>query len=143
MTPPRLVVDTNVVLSALLFWRRSLSWMRRAWTSEQLVLLVSRRTAAELLRVLCYPKFGLDDEEREHLLADFLPWCEAVAVPEGLPVPDCRDPNDRPFLELAVHAGADALVTGDRDLLSLASIFSIPIVTPTAARDLLTEWKGR
>lgn len=111
--------------------------------SDQLVPLVSRSTTTELLRVLCYPKFGLDDEEREDLLADYLPWCEAVAVSGTVTVQDCRDPDELPLLELALHANADALVTGDRDLLSLASSFSIPLVTPSEARDLLEGWKAR
>ncbi len=38
-------------------------------------------------------------------------------VDEGTFLPDCRDPFDRPFLELALVAKADALVTGDKDLL--------------------------
>lgn len=143
MAPPRLVLDTNVVLSALLFPSGNLSWMRRAWMSDQLVPLVSRPTTTELLRVLCYPKFGLDDEEREDLLADYLPWCEAVAVSGTLTVPVCRDPHELPFLELALYANADALVTGDRDLRSLAFSFSIPLVTANEARDLLEGWKSR
>ncbi len=49
-------------------------------------------------------------------------------------VPDCRDPKDRPYLELAVAADADALITGDGDLLALASVFAIPIITPAALR---------
>ena len=143
MAPPRLVLDTNVVLSALLFPSGNLSWMRRAWMSDQLVPLVSRPTTTELLRVLCYPKFGLDDEEREDLLADYLPWCEVVTV-SGTPiVPECRDPYDLPFLELALYANADALVTGDRDLLVLASSFSIPLVTANEARGLLEVSKAR
>ena len=52
-------------------------------------------------------------------------------------VPACRDPFDRPFLELALFADSDALVTGDRDLLAIGPTFSIPILSPAAARDWL------
>ena len=55
-----------------------------------------------------------------------------VEVSEPPTVPDCCDPKDRPFLELALFAQADALVTGDADLLALTSLFSIPIITATA-----------
>ena len=68
------------------------------------------------------------------MLAEYLPWCEAVTVSEPPDVPDCRDPFDRPFLELALSARADALVTGDGDLLALAPAFPVPILTPRAAR---------
>ena len=137
MTSLRLVLDTNVLLSALLFPDGHLSWMRQSWRSRHCVPLASRLTTTELLRVLTYPKFGLDAEEREHLLADYLPWCEPVTVSQPPTVPECRDPFDRPFLELALYANADALVTGDNDLLSLASVFSIPILTANELKDRL------
>ncbi len=80
--------------------------------------------------MLSYPKFSLTGQEQTDLLDDYLPWCEMIIVPESLTVPDCRDPNDIPFLKLALAGGANALVTGDVALLSLASVFSVPIVTP-------------
>ena len=83
----------------------------------------------ELSRVLRYSRFRLTASEVEKLLDDYQPWCEMVDVREPPPVPECRDPNDRPFLELALSARADALVTGDADLLALAPSFSIPIIT--------------
>ncbi len=137
MTALRLVLDSNVLLSALLFPDRSLSWLRRGWQSEALIPLASRATTLELVRVLAYPEFRLTADEREDLLADYLPWCETVVVSKPPPVPKCRDPFDRPFLELALAAGADALVTGDDDLLVLSRRFSVPIITPRALRDRL------
>ena len=143
MTNWRLVLDTNVLLSALLFPAGSLSWLRQAWQSEAVRPLASRDTTAELVRVLAYPKFRLHDDEREDLLADYLPWCETVNVSKAPPVPPCRDPYDRPFLKLALVAQADALVTGDDDLLVLADVFSVPILTPHALRERIRESGGR
>lgn len=137
MPSPRVVLDTNVLLSALLFSTGRCVWLRNAWRSEALLPLASRETTRELLRVLCYPKFRLTDDERQDLLAAYLPWCETVTVSTRPVVPDCRDPADRPFLELALAGGADALVTGDGDLLALRSTFAVPIVTPRAARELV------
>ncbi len=137
MSPLRLVLDTNVLLSALLFPTGTVSWVRRAWRAKRIRPLASRETTVELMRVLAYPKFRLTDKERDDLLGDYLPWCETVSVPEGIDIPDCRDPLDRPFLELAVVARADWLVTGDKDLLALASKFSVPIVAPATLRERL------
>ena len=137
MTAPRVVLDSNVLLSALLFPGGSLSWLRHRWQSEVIVPLASRHTTLELLRVLSYPKFRLTGEEREDLLADYLPWCETVDVSKPPRVPPCRDPNDRPFLESALAGGADALVSGDGDLLVLSSTFSIPIITPRVLKGRL------
>lgn len=137
MTVPRMVFDTNVLVSALLFPASRLSWLREAWQSEAVVPLASGDTTRELIRVLSYPKFGLTDDERDDLLADYLPWCETVAVSERPDTPDCRDPFDRAFLELALAGGADALVTGDDDLLTLAPSFPVPILPPNSARALV------
>lgn len=94
----------------------------------------------ELLRVLAYPKFQLSEREREDLLADYLPYCVTVKMAGKLPVtPECRDPFDVPFLELALAGDADYLVTGDKDLLSLAESFPVPVVTAEAFLDLLPE----
>ena len=139
MTGMRLVLDTNVLLSALLFSTGSFSWLRQAWQSEAILPLVSRNTTAELIRVLRYPKFRLTREEREDILTDYLPWCETVTVSEPPAVPHCRDPFDRPFLELALVGQADALITGDNDLLALSPTFSIPILTPKALKARLSE----
>ena len=135
MTPLRAVLDTNVLVSALLFPAGSASWLRGMWRSRAVVALVSRETASELIRVLGYPKFNLTRDEQEDLLADYLPYCEPVVVKEPLTLPDCRDPFDRPFLALAVAGAADVVVTSDADLLALAADFAVPIMTPTALKE--------
>lgn len=130
---PRAVLDTNIVLSALLFGRGRLSPIRRAWQQATFRPIASRDTAAELIRALGYPKFRLSDSEREELLADYLPHCTVVKIPAKPPVvPPCRDPFDLPFLQLAEQGKADFLVTGDRDLLVLQGRLRCEIVTADA-----------
>ena len=139
MKAVRPVFDTNVLVSALLFHSGALSWLRGAWRSRRLRPLASRETTTELIRVLAYPKFALEAHEQHDLLDDYLPFCETVAVPETPPtVPECRDPFDRPVLELALAGRADALVTGDTDILALAKEFSVPILSPAAFRERLS-----
>lgn len=119
--PPRVVLDTNVVLSALLFGTGAVARVRAGWQSARFVPLASTATTRELVRVLAYPKFGLSEAEQAELLADFMPWVGAVDIPDPPPaVPRCRDPYDVAFLHLAVAGRAHALVSGDRDLLALA-----------------------
>ena len=122
MAALRVVLDTNVVLSALLFGGGPAARVRAGWQSSRFVPLASTATAQELVRVLAYPKFGLSTNEQQDLLADYLPWVRAVRVPDPPPaVPACRDPLDLPFLHLAVAGRARVLVSGDRDLLVLAN----------------------
>ena len=117
----------------------STSWLRAAWQSETVRPLASRETTTELIRVLAYPKFRLGKDERDDLLADYLPWCEIVVVRDMSAIPDCRDRHDRIFLTLALAGRADALVTGDGDLLALAPVFPIPIISPATFRERLND----
>ncbi|MEQ9553888.1 MAG: putative toxin-antitoxin system toxin component, PIN family [Coleofasciculus sp. G3-WIS-01] len=126
----RVVFDTNTVLSALVFKKGRLSWMRQVWSQQWAIPLISEVTEGEIRRVLNYPKFKLSHSEQQILLDEYLPFCERVEIPEPLPVvPDCRDPKDVPFLWLATVGHAEYLVTGDRDLLALVDVFPVPIIT--------------
>lgn len=132
--PPRWVLDTNVVLSALIRPGGSTGRLRLAWQAGLFIPIVATATAAELLRVLAYPKFRLTPDEQHDLLADYLPWAEVLAMPRPPPAtPPCRDPDDLKFLQLAIAARADALVTGDADLLATAPASKVPVLTVSAA----------
>ena len=139
---PRVVLDTNVVLSALVFGKGTTARLRAAWQGGLFLPLVSTATAQELVRVLAYPKFRLDAQEQQELLADHLPYAEAVRIPQPPPaVPVCRDPFDMPFLHLTAAGRADALVTGDADLLTLARAGRCPIITPEAFVSGRPDWR--
>lgn len=113
----RAVVDTNVLISALLF-RGAASALVPLWQTGRLRLIVSQEILAEYLRVLTYPKFKLDSFTVQALFEQhILPFCEVVEAHPGAPV--CRDPDDDKFLWCAAAASADALISGDEDLLSL------------------------
>jgi putative PIN family toxin of toxin-antitoxin system len=83
--------------------------------------LLSKETFAELRRVLAYPKFHLTPGEISAIIEiEILPWIEVVEVLDKI-AGICRDPHDDKFLAVAVHGGADLLITGDNDLLVLNS----------------------
>ena len=131
----RVVLDTNVVISALCFAGGTTAGLRRAWQSGAITPLASKQTIGELIRVLTYPKFALSAVEQHDLLADYLPWCEPVAMPASPPtVPRCRDPHDEAFLELAIVGAAEMLVTGDGDLLALDGTLPFRVLTPALLR---------
>ena len=101
--PLCVVIDTNVVLSALVFGGSRLDTLRLAWQSGRCVPLICAATAKELIRVLAYPKFRLSVEDQHELLADYLPYCTSVNLPTNLPESvQCRDEHDLPFLHLAL-----------------------------------------
>lgn len=130
----RVVLDTNVVLSALVFRGSAVGQVRLAWQRGLILPLASTATVQELVRVLAYPKFRLSPAEQDELLADYLPYVETVRIPQPPPtVPECRDALHLPFLHLAVAGEAQLLVSGDRDLLVIATEFernnACPIVS--------------
>lgn len=129
----RVVFDTNVILSALLFPAGHLAWLRAHWREGGALPLISPATARELTRVLGYPKFRLSTQYRMELLAIYLPYCESFDPAEKCPI-ECRDPKDQPLLDLAQSGRADFLVTGDEDLLALAGQTAFLIETPEAYR---------
>lgn len=134
MKPLRVVLDTNVLLSALLFRSGRMSWIEPLWVCGRILPLVSKTTGEEFIHVLDYPKFRLAPLEKQTILEAFLPYAEAVSVKSTAGCPPCRDPHDVPFLALARQGRADYLVTGDADLLAVIGKTTYSILTPDAFR---------
>jgi putative PIN family toxin of toxin-antitoxin system len=131
----RAVIDTNVVVSAFVFRAGTLAWLREAIINSALIPLVSDETLAEMVRVLTYPRFHLTAEDRENIIVHYMEHAEAIKQPRvRAQLPRCRDPHDEMFIRLAYAAKADAIITGDDDLLTLAPESRIPILTPVAFR---------
>ncbi len=144
LTPVRTVLDTNVLVSSLLFHAGQVTWLRGAWRQGRIRPLASREIIAELIRVLAYPMFALNADDQRELLDDYLPYCESVDVSgKHAAIPRCRDPFDREFLNLAVAGQADVLVTGDADIQALADAFAVPILSPGSFRRQLSEDEGK
>lgn len=128
----------------MLFQRGRLAWLRGHWRLGTWTPLVSRATAAELVRVLAYPKFRLTADERDELLSDYLVYCETIDRVRRCPL-SCRDPTDQPFLDLAHSGQALVLITGDADLLALSGQAGFGIETPASYRRRVSkpEQRGR
>lgn len=134
--PLRVVLDTNVVLSALVFGGGAAGRVRRAWQHGAVLPLASTATVKELVRVLAYPKFRLSQAEQDELLADYLPYTKTVRIPQPPPqVPACRDVLDAPLMHLAVAGRAHVLVSGDQDLLAIAAAFEQASACPVLTLD--------
>lgn len=127
--PRRLVLDTNVPISAVL---RNGSIPHRALLKARIdgVLLTSDETVEELSSVLLREKFDLvlDRALRKAAIEEFARLCTLISIPS--PIRACRDPRDDKFLEVAVHGRADVIISGDSDLLILNPFAEIAIITP-------------
>lgn len=126
----RLVVDTNIFVSAAL---KEASWPAATvrWIAMYGGLLKSAVTEQELLAVLQRPRIAPKVEpDFFNRLRRMLAAAEPVTITER--VVACRDPDDDKFLELAVNGNADAIISGDADLLALDTFRGIPIITAAA-----------
>jgi uncharacterized protein len=93
-------------------------------------LLASLQTIDELETVLKRKKFDkyLSAEDRDEFLKAYVQLTELVQITESITF--CRDAKDNKFLELAVTGKADAIITGDADLLVLNPFEQIKILLP-------------
>jgi putative PIN family toxin of toxin-antitoxin system len=125
----RLVLDTNVFASAIIFPRSA----PRQLVDDALdhsVLLFSEATMNELTEVLSRAKFDRygSRAERELVLAQIRGAAEFVPIIQL--VRQCRDPKDDKFLEVALNGRADVIITGDADLLAMHPWRGIAILSP-------------
>lgn len=127
------VLDTNVVISALISPRGAPAQIYRAWQNGRFTYVSSPPLLDELARALSYPRvrkyLAWTGEERGEFL-------EALAYTAKLVIPNIQlrvideDPDDNRVLEAAVAAGVSHIVTGDRHLLDLDSYQGVEIVSP-------------
>ena len=138
----RAVVDTNILLSVFLT-RHANAIPRQIWLSflaKRFVLVISPMILNEFMEALKRPKIVRLLKDDSH--KDAISFLESFAeIPKDtLPsVSISRDPKDDHILALAIQAKVDFIVTGDKDLTTLKTFHSIPILTP---RKFLTELHG-
>ena len=136
MTSLKLVIDTNILISAALSSQGAPARLVRcALAQHQLVF--SQATLDELRTRLYRPKFDryISLENRQRLLHDLSACAHWVGgLPSGTSPPTyCRDPDDDFFIATALEAQAPLLVSGDRDLLDAAPVSGLLILAPAPA----------
>lgn len=119
--PARVVLDTNAWLDLLVFDDPRMRPVAAARAAGEVEFLMGDHGRHELQRVLAYPVLRLDADAAIAILARAREAARPVPDPAArTDVPRCRDPDDQPFLDLAVAAGARWLLTRDAELLRLA-----------------------
>ena len=136
----RIVLDTNVVLSALLWRGTPYHLLQSIRRSEHVLLFSSVALLTELAEVLVRPALAtrliLIGREAHELLADYVDAVELVA-PSSVPRVVAADVDDDQVIAAAVAAEADLVITGDRALLALGSHGKTRVVSPAEATNLL------
>lgn len=124
----KIVIDTNVIISAILFNKSAPS--KAVNLANKLgQILLSDTIFQEMENTLSRPKFDryLSWDSRRQILSQLLLESELVEITETITI--CRDPKDNKFLELAVSGKANFIITGDQDLLVLNPFQGIEIIT--------------
>ena len=124
----KVVIDTNVVISALLFDGVP-GKLIDLWQRGAIKPVASKEIIDEYLRVLAYPKFKLTEEEINFLLYHvILPYFDVIDAPVG-PGIIKKDPADDKFIRCAVAARAKSIVSGDQHLLAFKNYKKIQILS--------------
>lgn len=127
----KVVIDTNVMVSALLFGGRTAP-IHDLWKSGVLCPILSREILAEYTRTFAYPKFELSPDEIAELLEEeILPYFSLIKPGRIRLKQKPVDPDDEIFIKAAIAGKVEALISGDSHLLALNGGYKFRIVKPS------------
>ena len=129
----RVVIDTNVLISALL-WKKKLISLYHLINQYKITLCFSKATLAELIRVTSYPHIVAKAKQEKidlikliRRLASKSILCQPLRIPDLIKV----DRFDNHFLACAQACGASFIISGNKHLLKLKEFQGIPIISPS------------
>jgi uncharacterized protein len=126
----RVVIDTNVVISALLFGGAP-GKIITLWKEGKIQPLISEDILNEYLKVLAYPRFKLTEKEINFIIYhEILPYFKETVVKIQKQVIK-EDPSDDKFIACAEAGKASFIISGDNHLLNLKVYGSIDILPPS------------
>ncbi len=127
----KVVLDTNVWLDWLLFADPRTAALKEAVEAKKVQVVIDDACEAELQRVLDYRFSAKWPVDKPKVLAQCLAVVNRIeGEREKGDLPRCADPDDQKFLELALAAGAQCVLTRDEALLRLGKRTPFRIVTP-------------
>ena len=139
----RVVIDTNIVVSALLSKRGAPALVLDAWRERKFLVITSEEAILEVEPVLeeltITRKYVISDEDIKSILN--LLRKDAILVPGQIDTKGAipQDPDDEKFLSIALEGEASMIISGDAHLLDLASYRKVKI---QSAREFLDSLKA-
>jgi putative PIN family toxin of toxin-antitoxin system len=131
------ILDTNVLISGV-FWKGPPFEILKAWQEQRFRLAISLPILEEYRRVL--DEFA---KERQMLVLNsvlkVIELRSEIVKPVPFSEPVCSDPDDDKFLEAAIAAGADYIVSGDKALLNVKFHHEVEVVRPSRFFKLLSR----
>ena len=135
--PPRVVLETSVVVTALMFGGGPAARLRSAWQAGRCRPLACKATALDLGANLAHPQLGLTAREQQQLLGDYLPYVLKVRVPRADDPGATDEPAALAFVRLAMAGQAHALVSGDAPMLGMGARLPFAVLALNAFVDQL------
>ncbi|MXY40610.1 MAG: putative toxin-antitoxin system toxin component, PIN family [Rhodospirillaceae bacterium] len=134
----RVVLDTNILIGALITRDTPPDRLYRAWLRGEIELVTSTAQLVEIADVIARPRLQrfLDPDEAGAIIANIGARALVLDAPPAANL--SPDPDDNPILAAAIAGKADLIVSGDKKhMLALGRAEGIPIVTAREALDLL------
>jgi len=128
MGAPRIILDTNVLISAF-GWHGKPRQIFERVLNKEFELLVSEKQIVEIKRVLSYPKLKFTEEQKQRFLDILGNVARIVETHNDLDIIK-EDPPDNMILEAAIEHKAAYIISGDFHLLKLGEFQSVKILTP-------------
>lgn len=132
----RLVVDTNVIVSAAIVAGKSRKFLLKAPLGGKCTLVTSDEIVGEIREVLSRPKFRLDESEISGAVSTLKSLSNVVETKSKFRVVK-KDPDDDMFINTAYDGRADYIVVGDPHMLDLKKWRGVRIVTVTKMLEIL------
>ena len=139
----RVVLDTNILIGALITKDTPPDRLYRAWLRSEIELVTSTAQLAEITDVIARPRLQrfLDPDEAAAIVANIGARALVLDAPPSVSL--SPDPDDNPILAAAIAGKADLIVSGDKKhMLALVRAQGIPIVTAREALDRLGSRNG-
>jgi putative PIN family toxin of toxin-antitoxin system len=140
----RVVLDANVLISAVISPRGTPGQILRLWEAQEFEVVLSPPILKEVERVIHYPRIQERYDLSEEYVGQFLEFVgsSATVVEASAELAVIQeDPSDNRYLECAIAAGASYIVTGDAHLLRLQEYRGMVILRP-AEFLAIVEWGG-
>lgn len=142
----RVVLDANILISAIISRKGSPAQILVLWEQEMFDLIISPPVLAELERVIHYPRirkrYNLPEEQVDQFIQ--LISTQAISVDPSIEITVIeKDLTDNRYLECAVAGGASYIITGDSHLLELKEYKGIIILPPTGFLALVESEKKK
>jgi uncharacterized protein len=139
----KIILDTNVLISALIFSGQPSIVLKKCFEDYNIQLYSSKAIYEEIKdkiengrvdKIAHKVKVFLTKENKTEFLDILKSQCHFYTPKKQFKT--CRDPKDDMFLDLAIEVGADFIITGDKDLLEISSFYGTKILKPKEFLDL-------